>query len=172
MEEAEALDEGEDLFDRIVIRAVRRQEQQVVAVLGCQGFQPYFVVERRVVADDDAGFFKFRNEMIFQPFFHQTRVATAGKKHRREPCFAAQRHDQIGAAFFRMSRFVGINLAAAHRPSVRVKHGFFKARFIKINNVISAIARDKTAEFAEVASAFRIPSFGVTGGFFYACSSF
>ena len=98
--------------------------------------------------------------------FNDFMVTGAGEQQRYKPVFAPLRHNEVDAVFLTVANFIGVNFLTTGGSGMRVKRGFFKATFIKVNKIFCAVLRQKMAECSEILKSFGIRLFLIPGRFF------
>ena len=90
-----------------------------------------FVVKRRIIHDDKAGFMQLWQEHFLNPNIHRVMRTTALKQHRCEPFVASLRHDKIDRFVVSAAHF-SVNFCATFRPTMRAIALCLEPTFVKV----------------------------------------
>lgn len=162
-----SFEDGEGLLDGVEVGRVFGQRQHAVSVFLEQFLHLRFVVEGRVVHDDEAVWPKLWQQALLYPRAHGVMRAATLKQHGRKPFFAALRHDEIGALAIIAADF-SKDFFAARCPSMRPIAVFSKATFIEINHVIAAVLLHPVPQTTQIVYSATGMTFRVPRRFFYA----
>jgi len=135
------------LFDGVEVWGVFRQGHEGMSVLFEECFDLGFVVEWRVIHDDQGVRLQLWQQGLFYPHAHGEMCTTAFKQHRCQPLLATLRHDEVGCLTV-VARDFTKDLHAALCPAVRPVAVFGKAALVKVDHVLAAVFGDPMTQVA------------------------
>ena len=133
---------GEIVFDGMIeVRAVGREEKDVMPLVLSNSFQIFLFVEDGVSKDQGGVGMQFLDEHGFGPVVHQVGVSGARKQQRGQKTSAASGGDQAHTRPF-FAGTLAMDFLAPQAPAIAAIGARFKARFININQVFPAVLFD------------------------------
>lgn len=125
----EAFDLGEDLLDRIEVRAVRRQVEQVHARVFEAFLDARHLVSRQIVDDDDAVWPHFRDQAFLKPLPEDHPGHGAREQLRGQDAVMRQARDEGGCHPVTV-RSLGEQLLTLWAPAMAARHRRVRAGLI------------------------------------------
>lgn len=95
-----------------------------------------FVVEWRVIDNDDRVWLELGYEALLEPTGYEVMMAATGEGQRREPLLTSLRHNQISATFFVIAGDLAMHQLAALCPTVWAIGLRIKAALIHVYHVL------------------------------------
>lgn len=126
----------------------------------------WFVMERRIVHDDQACGPEHGQQHLLDPCGHGQMGAAFVEQHGRNPVFATLRHDEVGAPAFIAGDFAE-NFPPPGRPAMRAMRIGLKTTLVKVDHIAPAMFGDPGAELAEKRNSFFATTFSIPRRFFW-----